>query len=1205
LIERLTGDNQLENEFSEMPHFGLSLPDASAITAALMTTSKDPTRYEDISASLQAANRKREKKQDSLRTEPDVHQGELTFVSTGCIACHHLDDRYVPVDMAEQLFAGGDLGQIASKRTLEFFPRWLEDPSSANARHRMPRFDLSLVERMDLAAYLASLGASPLEGESSASSAEIQLGRELIGKHRCGACHQLPTELTEPVQKLKLALGANWPMGCLGQPDRERAVPGFALSEENRAALEHYWRSPLAREHKRVTGEQLLTENNCVACHSRDLANGLKSHFEELTATVPDVAPRLAAIAPPSLTGVGDKLQDEALAAAIKTSQPPRRPWLDVRMPKFDLNDQQVASLVEHLIAHDRIPPLETPEIELPDDKVTELAAGRLVTAEGFGCQSCHKIGDSEPPKVALNAHGTDLTMLGEHIRPSWFQRWVRNPARIVPMMEMPAIQTAAKGLLNDSLDLQLTALWKTLNTAGFRPPRPNPVRVVRANNIQERSERAHLLTDVLETSSHNFLRPLIVGLPNRHNFLFDLETGRIATWWIGDMAHQHTRGKSWLWEPGARLLTDATSYLEETRLIDGDGTIWELSPAGQFAAHMDSTQHLENGIRWQGRLHFRRSNSSNSKVEVRDLPSRWITIEQTFESVEKGHAAVSRWSTRLSKLQKLDRIELTTAARWSSTPVLESGQWTAHGAMADAELTFQSPSPVSSQGEQRLQFSQLNDTTEGVEWTCVLQPTLPTDVFPANDVAPPKVKPIVMDMVPGFAGLQLPLPATEMPISIAWDPDGNAYIGSLKGRVLSVHDRDSDGLADTYEVISDEIPTPFGLYVHEEGIDALAKFALLRLTNAKNGGAIRDTTVVVDGWGYTADYHDWAIGLVRDDDHNYYMALPCQQDDRSPEAAYLRGNALKLIPYESAEEPRKYRIEPFAAGLRFPIGIALNQAGDLFTSDNQGNYNPFNELNHLRFGNRYGFINKLENTDGFSPPFESPAINLPHPWTRSVNGICFLRTPEDSGFAAPHFGPFEGHLIGCEMNGRSLVRMSLQKVGETYQGAAYMFSRPVMDGEANLEGPIVCQVAPSGDLWVGNLLDSGWGGGPNTGSIVRFQPQLERLPLGIAEVRATPSGFEIDFTQPVDASKATQADNYQIRSYRRISTPAYGGDDQHERLERATSVVVSADRRRAILTLDPLRADSVYEINIAPIGTDDASLFPSQAHYTMRSIPE
>ena len=60
-------------------------------------------------------------------------------------------------------------------------------------------------------------------------------------------------------------------------------------------------------------------------------------------------------------------------------------------------------------------------------------------------------------------------------------------------------------------------------------------------------------------------------------------------------------------------------------------------------------------------------------------------------------------------------------------------------------------------------------------------------------------------------------------------------------------------------------------------------------------------------------------------------------------------------------------------------MGIARNREGELFVTDNQGNYNPFNELNHVLAGRRYGFINKLEQQQGLEPPLTPPAIDIPH----------------------------------------------------------------------------------------------------------------------------------------------------------------------------------------------------------------------------------
>ncbi|MEZ6088672.1 MAG: hypothetical protein R3C05_11725 [Pirellulaceae bacterium] len=134
-----------------------------------------------------------------------------------------------------------------------------------------------------------------------------------------------------------------------------------------------------------------------------------------------------------------------------------------------------------------------------------------------------------------------------------------------------------------------------------------------------------------------------------------------------------------------------------------------------------------------------------------------------------------------------------------------------------------------------------------------------------------------------------------------------------------------------------------------------------------------------------------------------------------------------------TGKNPYHFDINLLSGGHRFPIGIARNRQGDLFVTDNQGNYNPYNELNHVMPGHRYGFLNKLERREGFELPLTPPAIDIPHPWTRSVNGICFLESPAGDGV----FGAWEGHLVGCEYDTQRLIRMSLQNVGGTLQGAA------------------------------------------------------------------------------------------------------------------------------------------------------------------------
>jgi hypothetical protein len=285
-------------------------------------------------------------------------------------------------------------------------------------------------------------------------------------------------------------------------------------------------------------------------------------------------------------------------------------------------------------------------------------------------------------------------------------------------------------------------------------------------------------------------------------------------------------------------------------------------------------------------------------------------------------------------------------------------------------------------------------------------------------------------------------------------------------------------------------------------------------------------------------------------------------------------------------------------------MGLALSRDGQLFATDNQGNYNPFNELNHLTPSRHYGFINKLEIKPGERPPLTPPAIDIPHPWTRSVNGICFLDTPAElrTKLGRNVFGPHEGHLIGCEYDTRRLVRMSLEQIGDVWQGAIYPFTAAT-DDKHSLQGPVCCAVSPGGDLYVGSMRDSGWGAGANVGSIARLRPTSE-LPPGIAEVRATASGFRIEFTQPVDSRLASDPASYSISSYRRISTPAYGGPDMDRKSHAVRRATLAVDRLSATITLDELRSGFVYELRLANLAGSGDVFHPAEAHYTLRNVP-
>jgi mono/diheme cytochrome c family protein len=1197
-----------------MPHFALEESDARAIAAYLFDASHDapePLKFEASMVATPPAPAKG-KKPKKPRTKPSATEGERLVDTLGCLACHRVNDLG---QLA--LFGGGDLTRVADKRPEDFFGRWLTKPEEVNRAHRMPTFKLDAIEWADLAEYLSNLKGTGAEKKKPAKldtdKKSIARGRELVQTHRCGSCHQLGEKLESPaVARLRLNADAKWDTACLAAPEATTHRPGYNLTAAQREAVREYIVNAVPSKGAYVEGEFVLKERNCLGCHSRDEKLGIAPHLDAVAKHDPELATLLPALAPPSLSGVGDKLNGDALEAAILLKRPPLRPWLSIRMPRFDLSSDEMKALTGHFVDHDRIPDLPATEVAQADDAAQLLAARRLVTADGFGCTSCHKIGNSEPLNVALNAHGTDLTMLGERIRKPWYDRWVRNPARIVPRMEMPAIQMPVRGVLHDNVNEQLAAVWNTINTPGFNPPPPGPVRVVRSKNVPEAKEQASVVTDVFEIDEQVFIRPIVIGLPNRHNVMFDLVTGRLAQWWIGDTAMERTRGKAWYWTIGGEpILPDQDENDQFSDVwLQRDRTDMRSVRTGQCKTILDQIEHTSDGVRIKYRATFASENGDDRKtlsisqtfspagdrdgflgfrrtIEVIGLTDRENLLIDPMPDIPLGYK-----ENTLTPSRKLDIANEVEAAPdlLLRIKVLAGGVESSFGC-----------GPLGSVETSVVYVS--NGASAELEY----QLKLPVDQFLVDAPALPNMPKRTLKVVPGWEATQLSLPTAEMPTGFDWRKDGTLVLSSLKGRVCLARDTDGDGLEDAYTTVSDDLPAPYGVAaVDDRSTDVICKYGLVRLHDDDGDGRAERSEVVADGWGMTEDYHDWAVGLPRDPDGNYIIALPCQQDDRDEAAAAYRGQALRLLPRDpTPDNPRLFRIEPISAGLRFPMGIALNRKGAIFASDNQGNYNPYNEINHLLPGRRYGFINKREVAPGFNPPFDSPAIELPHPWTRSVNGLCFLDTPDAvrKELGRDLFGPFEGHLVGCEYTTLRLIRMTLERIGDTYQGAAYPMSVEPAAGEPTFEGPVVPSVAPDGDLYIGNMRDSGWGGGQNSGSIVRLRPAGD-VPLGIREVRATHDGFSIEFTGPIDAKLAANPKHYSILSYRRISTPAYGGENVDEKAGHVKNVKVSDDARQVTLKLDAMRAGHVYELRIEGIAPEGRTLFPAEAYYTLRQVP-
>lgn len=297
---------------------------------------------------------------------------------------------------------------------------------------------------------------------------QIELGRRVIGRYGCFSCHDIKgfettqpigTELSEAGSKLVSRLDfafveeiphtskIGWYRAKLHDPrvfDQGRVLlplakarmPNFEFADEEVERLvtaimsfqreiqpEQAMPEKSARREYLTTGRNLVHRRNCVGCHTIEGSGG---DFLELVAD--------SSLGPPLLTPEGARVQHDWLYAFLRAPIT-IRPWLDVRMPTFGLDDPTLNGVIQYFAAiADNIQPFRTNEFVPASSTLT---AGRELF-DLLRCQQCHVLGTIPRDQPTSNL-APDLRMSSDRLQPDWIVDWLRNPATILPGTRMPS----------------------------------------------------------------------------------------------------------------------------------------------------------------------------------------------------------------------------------------------------------------------------------------------------------------------------------------------------------------------------------------------------------------------------------------------------------------------------------------------------------------------------------------------------------------------------------------------------------------------------------------------------------------------------------------------------------------------------------------------------------------------------------------------
>ena len=296
----------------------------------------------------------------------------------------------------------------------------------------------------------------------------IELGQRVISRYGCFSCHDIKgfekaqsigTDLSEEGSKLvtrldfafitdiphtsktawfrtKLHDPRVFDRGRVLKPEEKLRMPNFDFNDEEvdrlLTALMSFQREiqppaamPLrsAKNDFVGVGRTLVHRRNCVGCH---VIEGDGGDFGKMLAD--------ASLGPPMLTPEGARVQPDWLYAFLR-GPITIRPWLNVKMPTFGLDDHNLNGVISYFGAvSNTVGPFQTHDIVRVSNADT---AGKPLF-ELLKCQQCHVLGAIPKDQPTANL-APDLRMAPDRLQPDWILEWLKKPSDILPGTRMPA----------------------------------------------------------------------------------------------------------------------------------------------------------------------------------------------------------------------------------------------------------------------------------------------------------------------------------------------------------------------------------------------------------------------------------------------------------------------------------------------------------------------------------------------------------------------------------------------------------------------------------------------------------------------------------------------------------------------------------------------------------------------------------------------
>ena len=429
----------------------------------------------------------------------------------------------------------------------------------------------------------------------------------------------------------------------------------------------------------------------------------------------------------------------------------------------------------------------------------------------------------------------------------------------------------------------------------------------------------------------------------------------------------------------------------------------------------------------------------------------------------------------------------------------------------------------------------------------------------------------------------------------VAFLPDGRLIACFHLGEVMIYNPKTKD-----WSLFAKGLHDPLGIHVvNNNEVWIMQRPELTRLVDTDNDGMADLYETITDDFGMSGNYHEFAFGPEPDGKGGFFIGLNTasngagvREEKRGEFNPNGRpGRMYAAVPYRGwlmHLDTGKKALTPFASGFRSPNGLEVDDNGELYVTDNQGDWLGTSKLYHVKKDKFYGHPASLVWEPGFADinPLDLPPAVLDKMRKRAAvlfphGTMANSPTQPEQIKTGGKFGPFEGQLLVGEMDHDYVMRVMLEEVDGEMQGACVA----LVDSIGLRIGNNRLVFADDGSLWIGQN-DHGWRGDEGIQRIIF----TGKTPTDVLNMSLTEKGFDLTFTKDMEEATVANPENFKFKRFYYNYHRKYGSPQMDIQEVAVTDISYDVTQRKVSLALDTLKAGYVYELQIGDVKAKDGS---------------